>query len=115
MQLHRDLLVEGFRSAGFKLFTPEGGWFLLADSTGFSMSATELADELVTQAKVLIAPGTPFFSNKAEGERWVRATFARGLPVTTAALNKIQDYTRSRPLTAGYAEAAGSVPAVDKF
>jgi aspartate/methionine/tyrosine aminotransferase len=38
---------------------------------------------------VLVAPGTAFFTDRAEGERWIRVTFARDPGATDEALDRI--------------------------
>lgn len=102
LQSLRDMFVASLRALGFPLFEPEGGWFLLADAAGFGKPATTLASELVKQAKVLVAPGTPFFSSRAEGERWIRVTFARDPSVTSTALDRIEQHIRAiAPIVAG--------------
>jgi aspartate/methionine/tyrosine aminotransferase len=111
LQVQRDLIVTSLRSAGLWLYRAEGGWFLLADVTGLGRPASALAGELVRDAKVLVAPGTPFFSHRDEGERWIRVTFARGQSVTSTALERIERHLRAgqpcaRPATVTFNRAA---------
>jgi aspartate/methionine/tyrosine aminotransferase len=95
LQSQRDQMVASLRSAALRLFQPEGGWFLLADVTGLGRSASALADELVRNAKVLVAPGTAFFSRRDEGERWIRVTFARSRSDMSTALERIERHLQA--------------------
>lgn len=88
-QERRDLVCAGLRRAGFTVHTPEGGWFLLAGTAGLGRTSSELARELVTHAKVLVAPGTSFFADPAAGDDWVRIALVRDRAELAAALDRV--------------------------
>ncbi|WP_240519393.1 pyridoxal phosphate-dependent aminotransferase [Amycolatopsis antarctica] len=88
----RDAVSARLSGMGFDVQTPEGGWFVLAGVGPHSASSSQLARRLVTEAGVLVAPGTAFFSDRAEGERWIRVTFARDPDATDKALELLADF-----------------------
>lgn len=96
IQRRRDQMARTLSELGFEVFTAEGGWFLLAGTHRLNRRATALAQELVESARVLVAPGTSFFSDMAEGDRWIRVTFIRDPHTTAAALERLAGYL-SRP------------------
>ncbi|MFD7507254.1 pyridoxal phosphate-dependent aminotransferase [Streptomyces sp. NPDC059850] len=97
-QDRRDLVCQGLRRAGFTVHTPEGGWFLLAGTAGLGRTSSELARELVTHAKVLVAPGASFFADPATGENWVRVALVRDRTEISPALDRIAAHLSDAPL-----------------
>ena len=89
VQHQRDLMVAALSELGFEVESPEGGWFLLAGIHRLGRTATALARELVESAGVLVAPGTPFFRDRTEGDRWIRTTYIRDPEATAAALGRL--------------------------
>jgi len=88
----RDHLVTSLEALGFTLFRPEGGWFVLAGIDRFARASDRLAADLVESAGVLVAPGTSFFTDRADGLRWVRLTFVRDHDRTVHALTRLQQF-----------------------
>jgi aspartate/methionine/tyrosine aminotransferase len=91
---NRDLMTDRLRGMGFQVTAPEGGWFLLGGTTGLGWASDELATALVREAGVLVAPGTPFFSDRGEGRRWIRTTFVKDPAVTAEALDRLASFLR---------------------
>ena len=60
----RKILGDGLRTMGFDARDPRGGFFFWADSSSTGLRALELSYLLLSEAKVLIFPGTAF------GESW---------------------------------------------
>lgn len=60
----RKILGDGLRAMGFDAKDPRGGFFFWADSSSTGLRALELSYLLLSEARVLIFPGTAF------GERW---------------------------------------------
>lgn len=88
----RDMLVERLRELGFEVRRPEGGWFVLAGTAGLGLPSSELSVELIQRARVLVAPGTPFFAAPRDGDGWVRCTLVRDPATLTAALDRLADF-----------------------
>ena len=62
----RQLLLDGFARLGIPTAAQGGGFFVWADVSRFGLSAESFCRRLLTEARVLIFPGTAF------GERWDR-------------------------------------------
>jgi len=96
----RDLMVASLTTMGFDVHPPDGGWFVFAGTEKLGWPSGALAKRLVDSAGVLVAPGTAFFDDPAEGDRWIRTTFVRDARATAAALDRIGDFLRTeRPPT----------------
>jgi aspartate/methionine/tyrosine aminotransferase len=91
----RDLLARGLRDLGFEVRQPEGGWFVLAGTAALGLPSSELSVELIRRAGVLVAPGTAFFAEPRDGERWIRTTFVRDTATLTAALDRIATFLQA--------------------
>jgi aspartate/methionine/tyrosine aminotransferase len=91
-QRRRDHLVSRLEELGLTVFRPEGGWFVLAGVDAFGRPSDRLAEELVRSAGVLVAPGTSFFTDPADGRRWVRMTFVRDQGRTEEALDRMRKF-----------------------
>jgi aminotransferase len=91
----RDQVTAGLVAAGLRLREPEGGWFAFADAAGLGWSSGELTRRLVTEAGVVLAPGTAFFADPGDGDGWVRVALVRDEAVTADALGRIAGFLRS--------------------
>ena len=60
----RRLMVDALSSLGIRFGHPGGGFYIWADISRFGLNADELCYRLLTEARVLIFPGTSF------GEAW---------------------------------------------
>ena len=60
------MLLDGFARLGIPTAAQGGGFFVWADISRFGLSAESFCRRLLTEARVLIFPGTAF------GERWDR-------------------------------------------
>ncbi|MDM4721513.1 pyridoxal phosphate-dependent aminotransferase [Micromonospora sp. WMMA1363] len=83
----RQEMVDRLRDMGFDVYPPEGGWFVMAGTAPLGLDAEQLGDALLRTARVLVAPGTPFFGNPVEGRLWIRTTFVKDPVRQTAALD----------------------------
>lgn len=61
LQRKRDILVEGLQQAGFRVFSPSGAYYVLADTTPLGYDdATALSRQLPERAGVVGIPATAF-------------------------------------------------------
>ncbi|MFF2013521.1 pyridoxal phosphate-dependent aminotransferase [Streptomyces sp. NPDC058195] len=104
-QDRRDLVCAELRRAGFTVHAPEGGWFLLAGTAGLGRTSSELAAELVTHAKVLVAPGASFFADPGAGEGWVRIALVRDRAELAPALDRVVAHLAGAALAANGGES----------
>jgi aspartate/methionine/tyrosine aminotransferase len=87
----RDVLVDGLRSVGFNVHSPEGTYFVLADHTpfGFKDDIT-FCQHLAQHCKVVGIPPTAFYSQSNEGKGLVRFAFCKGLETLKMAVERLQ-------------------------
>jgi Aspartate/tyrosine/aromatic aminotransferase len=55
-QRRRDVLVEGLGEIGLPCVSPEGGWYMLADTKDFEKDSYKFADYLLREAGVATTP-----------------------------------------------------------
>ena len=98
LQDQRDQMVDRLRALGFEVCLPQGGWFSFARIPKHNWPAEGLARQLIRYARVLIAPGTPFFRKRADGAAWMRTTFIRDPDTMNEALDRIGNFLRDEQL-----------------
>ncbi len=77
-QSKRDRFVPVLEELGFRCYEPEGAYYVMAEIDGFGAhDDTEFAMELVRAARVAVVPGSSFFSDPADGRRFVRFCFCK--------------------------------------
>src|SRR5687767_14145613 len=64
-------------ACGFDVYPARGGYFVLADASALGQADLALCRWLLEESNVLVAPGSTFFADPADGRRWVRACFAK--------------------------------------
>ncbi|RZN15271.1 MAG: pyridoxal phosphate-dependent aminotransferase [Methanosarcinales archaeon] len=62
-KIRRDLLIKGLNKIGLKTSTPDGAFYAFASVSEYG-SGDEIAELLLTQAHVAVAPGSAFGSRK---------------------------------------------------
>ncbi len=74
----RDFMMKALQEIGFKLVTPQGAYYILADFGGLrSDDDTTFARKLVREEKVAVVPASSFYSRPEAGRTRVRFTFAK--------------------------------------
>ena len=96
-QRQRDDMVRRLVGMGFEVTPPQGGWFVLAGTEGLGWPSDELADRLLAEAGVLVAPGSPFFQDRRDGRRWIRTTFVKDAATQSAALDALGAFLAAHP------------------
>ncbi|HJN71628.1 MAG TPA: aminotransferase class I/II-fold pyridoxal phosphate-dependent enzyme [Phycisphaerales bacterium] len=92
----RDLLVEGLRSVGFNVHTPEGTYFVLADHTPFDFEDDiSFCLHLVKTCRVAGIPPSSFYANSTEGRGLVRFAFCKGLDTLNNAVERLQGLAKT--------------------
>lgn len=86
----RDLLLPILKEIGFRVWVPQGAYYILADISDL----TELEDvafvrQLITQQGVAAVPGSSFFS-AGGGRQLIRFTFCKSLDVLQAAGERLR-------------------------
>jgi aminotransferase len=82
----RAIMLRGLDRLGLQYAPPHGAFYVFADAASVGISAFELSYLLLSEAKVLIFPGTAF------GERWVnwlRISYLQPAPVLEEAIERM--------------------------
>jgi aspartate/methionine/tyrosine aminotransferase len=86
----RRLMVEKLKDIGFGIFKePEGAFYVLANAKKFSGDSYKLAFDILENAHVGVTPGIDFGAN---GEGYLRFSYANSLENIEQGLNRISDY-----------------------
>ena len=74
----RDLLLPELERAGFKVFRPDGAYYVMTDIGGFGFADdVEFTRHLIREIGVACVPGSSFYSDPARGARQVRFCFCK--------------------------------------
>ncbi|MFJ9445890.1 pyridoxal phosphate-dependent aminotransferase [Kitasatospora sp. NPDC101235] len=87
----RDLLVDGLSAAGFRVFTPEGTYFITTDITPLGeKDGLEFCRSLPERCGVVAIPNIVFYDNAEAGQSLVRFTFCKKDEVLSEAVTRLQ-------------------------
>ena len=84
----RDMFLPGLRNAGFKIFVPEGAYYIMADFSGIDWPEEKyqnpiwtkdraFAEYIAREIGVAVVPGSSFFHTVDDGKHLVRFNFAK--------------------------------------
>jgi aspartate/methionine/tyrosine aminotransferase len=101
----RQVLAEALVSAGFRIFPPQGAYYILADISGLLARSgctndVEFCEWLVRDIGVAAVPGSSFYRDPARGAQFVRFAFCKRVETLRAAaarLARIPTLTTRRP------------------
>ncbi|MBP5592659.1 MAG: aminotransferase class I/II-fold pyridoxal phosphate-dependent enzyme [Clostridia bacterium] len=88
----RRYLVSELRKLGFKIYEPQGAFYIFADVSCSGMNGNEFAHKLLKAEKVAVVPGNAFGE---ECENFVRISYATSLKVLTQAMDRIAHFLSS--------------------
>lgn len=88
----RRYIVSGLRGLGIDCFDPEGAFYVFPNISRFGMTSEEFCSRLLNEQRVAIVPGTAFGDC---GEGFARISYAYSVEHITAALDRIERFTRS--------------------
>ncbi|MFH8380099.1 pyridoxal phosphate-dependent aminotransferase [Kitasatospora sp. NPDC018058] len=87
----RDLLADGLSAAGFRVFTPEGTYFITTDITPLGeKDGIEFCRALPERCGVVAIPNAVFYDNTDAGRSLVRFTFCKKDEVLAEAVTRLQ-------------------------
>ncbi|MFI9360223.1 pyridoxal phosphate-dependent aminotransferase [Kitasatospora sp. NPDC053057] len=87
----RDLLVDGLSAAGFRVFNPEGTYFITTDITPLGeKDGLEFCRSLPERCGVVAIPNVVFYDNTDAGQSLVRFTFCKKDEVLAEAVARLQ-------------------------
>jgi len=91
----RAILVEGLKAVGFKLFPPNGTFFVLADHTPFGLdNDVAFCEYLLKEVGVLAIPCSVFCLNPEEGKNLVRFVFCKDDETLRVAVERMKEKLR---------------------
>ena len=91
----RDFLLPALRELGFEIpITPDGAFYLYADSSRFSMDSYAFSIQLLEEAGVAITPGVDFGNNQPEIH--VRFAYTTSLENLREGVRRLGEYLRKR-------------------
>ena len=74
----RDLLVPMLENAGFKVYVPDGAYYIMTDISGFGFTNdVEFTRHLIREVGVACVPGSSFYSVPERGAQQVRFCFCK--------------------------------------
>lgn len=86
---NRNLLTETLLNIGFKVFIPEGAYYMLADFTNLNYSdCYEAADKILEKTGVASVPGSSFFCDET-GSKLLRFCFAKKFEILQEACKNL--------------------------
>ncbi|WP_372996485.1 pyridoxal phosphate-dependent aminotransferase [Lutispora sp.] len=92
----RDLIVEGLNNIkGISCIKPKGSFYVFPNIKALGKTSEEVANELLEKAGVITVPGSAF---GAQGEGYLRISYANSLDNIKEALNRIEKYTKELAL-----------------
>jgi aspartate/methionine/tyrosine aminotransferase len=87
----RDLVVEGLARVGFRVFPPQGTYFVLADHTPFGFADdVAFCRHLIEHVGVAAIPPSAFYSNRSDGAGLVRFAFCKDQETLRSALGRLE-------------------------
>src|SRR5882762_3306848 len=90
----RDLLVPELEKAGFRVFVPDGAYYIMTDISNFGFADdVEFTRHLIREVGVACVPGSSFYSVAERGARQVRFCFCKKdetLQLAAERLEKLQ-------------------------
>ncbi|GGS14925.1 hypothetical protein GCM10010269_62630 [Streptomyces humidus] len=87
----RDLLGDGLRAAGFKVYEPQGTYFITTDITPFGeKDAYAFCRALPERCGVVAIPNSVFYDDPDAGRSQVRFTFCKRDDVLDEAASRLQ-------------------------
>lgn len=86
----RDKLVSILRETGFKPYTPQGAYYVMADVSAFGFKDDHaFAKHLVENIGVAAVPGSSFFEDATKGSQLIRFCFCKKYETLEAAREKL--------------------------
>ncbi|WP_138465487.1 pyridoxal phosphate-dependent aminotransferase [Poseidonocella sp. HB161398] len=95
----RKLLLERLPQIGLPKFaSPDGAFYVYADTGHLSQDSRALAAEILEKAGVAVTPGLDF--DPVRGHRTIRLSYARGTAHVAEGLDRLEDFLASREAAA---------------
>ena len=97
LQAKRDLLLAGLESAGFRVFTPKGTYFVTTDISPLGdHDALTFCRSLPERCGVVAIPNSVFYLNPERGRSFVRFVFCKKEAIITEAAARLRSIPARR-------------------
>jgi aminotransferase len=93
--IRRDYMFERLVNMGFEVVKPQGAFYMFPSIKHLNLASFDFAYRLLSEAGVAVVPGTAF---SAEGEGYIRLSYASSLSQLEEGLNRIEKYVRTQHL-----------------
>jgi aminotransferase len=91
----RDLLLPALEDVGFKVFRPDGAYYVMADISAFGFrDDVEFTRHLIREIGVACVPGSSFYSRPELGARQVRFCFCKKDETLETAADRLRKLQR---------------------
>ncbi|XP_010999404.1 PREDICTED: kynurenine--oxoglutarate transaminase 1-like [Populus euphratica] len=85
----KEILVEGLKAVGFKVFPSSGTYFVVVDHTPFGLeNDIAFCEYLIKEVGVVAIPTSVFYLNPEDGKNLVRFTFCKDEETLKAAVER---------------------------
>ena len=90
-QTRRDVLVPSLEAAGFRVFVPDGAYYVMTDISGIAGGQDDVtfAKRLVVDPGVATVPGSSFYSRPELGRSKIRFAFPKRPETLAAAAERL--------------------------
>src|SRR5688500_2999958 len=86
----RDVLVAALQSSGFRVFVPDGAYYVMTDVSDLTdLDDVSFARALAASPGVATVPGSSFYSRPELGRTKIRFAFPKQLPTLQAAADRL--------------------------
>ncbi|HWW76031.1 MAG TPA: aminotransferase class I/II-fold pyridoxal phosphate-dependent enzyme [Pyrinomonadaceae bacterium] len=91
----RDMLLPALEDVGFKIFRPDGAYYVMTDISAFGFrDDVEFTRHLIREVGVACVPGSSFYSRPELGARQVRFCFCKKDETLEAAADRLRKLQR---------------------
>ncbi|KAI3750904.1 hypothetical protein L2E82_21814 [Cichorium intybus] len=88
----KEILVEGLKAVGFKVFPSSGTYFVVVDHTPFGLpDDVSFCEYLIKEVGVVAIPTSVFYLDKEEGKNLVRFTFCKDEGTLRSAVERMKE------------------------
>ncbi len=87
----RDYLVGSLERAGFRVWTPSGAYYIMADISSLTeLDDVQFVNRLIEEYGVAAVPGSSFYHRAESGKRFIRFAFCKTMEVLQQAGDRLQ-------------------------
>ncbi|XP_038715802.1 probable N-succinyldiaminopimelate aminotransferase DapC isoform X2 [Tripterygium wilfordii] len=91
----KEILVEGLKAVGFKVFPSSGTYFVVVDHTPFGLdNDIAFCEYLIKEVGVVAIPTSVFYLNPEEGKNLIRFTFCKDEETLRTAVERMKEKLR---------------------